>query len=41
MIHISSDDEKKQGKFIALLEGIGIYQAMEEWSHSDNDDVQA
>ena len=38
MIVIST--EQKQGQFVALLEGVGIYDMIKEWQLIGNDEIQ-
>ena len=39
MIFNADDEENKQGKFIAKLETLGIYDLLQKWGQSDNEDI--
>ena len=39
MIFNADDQEKKQAKFIAKLETLGIYDLLQKWGQSDNEDI--
>ena len=34
------EEQGSQFKFIAKLEGLGIYDLLKKWFQSDNDDIQ-
>ena len=40
MLFKSQDDEKKQSKFLAKLEGLNIKEYMSMWNDKDNEDIQ-
>ena len=40
MLFKSEGDEKKQDKFLAKLEGLGIKDLLKNWFQSDNEDIQ-
>lgn len=39
MIFNADDQENKQAKFIAKLETLGIYDLLQKWGQSDNEDI--
>jgi hypothetical protein len=39
MLAKSANDEKRQAKFLAKLEGIGIKEILEKWHLTDNIDI--
>ena len=39
MIFNADEEEKKQAKFIAKLETLGIYDLLQKWGQSDNEDI--
>ena len=41
MIFNAGDEESKQGKFIAKLETLGIYDLLQRWGNqSNNEDIE-